>query len=697
MRPLAVPVLAGLVLLVATLAGAPPAGAVGTDEEPGRSTGLELIEMDPWVGADTTVTATVATGDGARAHTVTPTLYDAVSTRSAFELTTRGENLTVPLRQLDDLEVRRGTNRAELRFRVTDGTGGAEDPDRDQEVVLSQPGVYPLVFTTHDADGIQTDRLVTYLVRLPDRPDEGDNGTHPLTVATQLRLQPRPTADADGEPTTTAAAIGAADALISGVTGDDQLLQPARRGIGYAISPAFVDAARATGHPDLVDELAVITTGHPVQPQPWAPVSLGPWLATPGLAEQVARSTDQGVATLTEHLDEPDPTVADLVAWGGDLSEEALGWLADRGSAGFLIADEELEGLDPGTFPRTLAAPFLVDTSVGPRPAMALDSGLAEHFTTPDPALGANHLIADLAVIALDLPSIRRGVVVAPPPGWTPSAEMIGAYLDTLEAEPPRGSDALLVPDSVEALLDAVPAARAAGDTVGEGEPLTRQLVAHAATVPAGLAEQVRRSAELIESLAGMEPGGATESAVTTTRLEHQVALAAMPGVPAPERSERFTGIRDRITDTATDIGLSERQTITMTSQDASLPITIRRETDGPTRVTLHIDAPDRLSFPDGRNRTVDLDDPVTRFDLRVHADSPGDTLIRLTVTSPDSRLVAGTTDLMVRSTTASGVGLVISFGSLAFLVIWWGRDIVRTRRRRRAERIPPAELIDID
>ncbi len=69
---------------------------------------------------------------------------------------------------------------------------------------------------------------------------------------------------------------------------------------------------------------------------------------------------------------------------------------------------------------------------------------------------------------------------------------------------------------------------------------------------------------------------------------------------------------------------------------------------------------------------------------------------MNITATSPNGTLLAGSTKLVVRSTAVSGMGLVISFGSLAFLFLWWGRDIVRVRRRRRANRVRPADLIDV-
>ncbi len=693
MKALGVAVLVAVVALLGGTTTLRPATAAGEDDPDG----LTLVELDPWVGADTTVTAVLRTGKMPAGATISPTLYDAVATRSAFELTTHGENLVAPIRHFDDLEVPATGGTTRLRFRVDDGSGTGDAAATDEPVTLTMPGTYPLVFTVLDADGVQTDRLVAYLVRLPTRPDEGDDGRHPLTVATQLRLQPRPTADADGHLTLTPEHEAAAEAFVTGVVGDERLDAPARRHLGYTISPALLDAAAGAGEPGLLADLAGATAEHQVQRQPWAPVSPGAWLTAPELTAELERSVEQGTTTLADHLAEPDPTLVDLPGWGPDVPPSALAWFADDGATAFLIAENDLEPLDPTVFPRTLAAPFLLETPTGPVPAAQIDSALSAHFDDPDPVLGANHLIADLAVIASDLPAIRRGVVVAPPPDWTPSAEFIGTYLDALDADPPPGSATVVVPGTAREIVTEVPDARAAGDTSVDGPVLTRRSSVGPLDTPVGLAGQVGRAGETVDSLAGMQPGGATEAETTIRWLRDRIALAAMPDVDATDRRRSFDAVTGFATAAAADIELSERQTITTTSSDASLPITIRRDADGPRRVSVHIDAPDRLEFPDGRTRNVDLDDTVTRLDLRVHADSPGDTLVRLTVTSPDGRLVSGTTELLVRSTAASGVGLVISFGSLAFLIIWWGRDILRARRRRRERHVPPADLIDID
>jgi hypothetical protein len=57
---------------------------------------------------------------------------------------------------------------------------------------------------------------------------------------------------------------------------------------------------------------------------------------------------------------------------------------------------------------------------------------------------------------------------------------------------------------------------------------------------------------------------------------------------------------------------------------------------------------------------------------------------LRVSLVSPDGRLVVAQSRFTVRSTAFSGVGLVLTVGALVVLLGWWGRHHVRGRRNRR-------------
>ncbi|MDP9072307.1 MAG: hypothetical protein M3N68_13695, partial [Actinomycetota bacterium] len=57
---------------------------------------------------------------------------------------------------------------------------------------------------------------------------------------------------------------------------------------------------------------------------------------------------------------------------------------------------------------------------------------------------------------------------------------------------------------------------------------------------------------------------------------------------------------------------------------------------------------------------------------------------LRVRLLSPDGSLVVGRSQFTVRSTAASGVGVVLSAGAGAVLVVWWARHRAMRRRNRR-------------
>ena len=59
---------------------------------------------------------------------------------------------------------------------------------------------------------------------------------------------------------------------------------------------------------------------------------------------------------------------------------------------------------------------------------------------------------------------------------------------------------------------------------------------------------------------------------------------------------------------------------------------------------------------------------------------------MRVTLTTADDQFLISTTEMTVRSTAFSSIGLFVTIGALLFLAFWWGNHILRSRRIRRAE-----------
>jgi hypothetical protein len=67
-----------------------------------------------------------------------------------------------------------------------------------------------------------------------------------------------------------------------------------------------------------------------------------------------------------------------------------------------------------------------------------------------------------------------------------------------------------------------------------------------------------------------------------------------------------------------------------------------------------------------------------------VQARTSGAFPLRVRLLSPDGSLTLVQSRFTVRSTAASGVGIVLSTGAGGFLLLWWARHLVRGRRNRR-------------
>ena len=125
-----------------------------------------------------------------------------------------------------------------------------------------------------------------------------------------------------------------------------------------------------------------------------------------------------------------------------------------------------------------------------------------------------------------------------------------------------------------------------------------------------------------------------------------------------------------------------ERSTITLTSSEANIPLTFRNDTD--KIVPIHIAlTSDKLVFPDGTDRNVELE-PGKNQTVRIAVEtrSSGTFPLLMTVTTAGG-LPIQTSEVIVRSSFVSGVGVFLTVGAIAFLALWWGWDIRRRRRRR--------------
>jgi hypothetical protein len=127
--------------------------------------------------------------------------------------------------------------------------------------------------------------------------------------------------------------------------------------------------------------------------------------------------------------------------------------------------------------------------------------------------------------------------------------------------------------------------------------------------------------------------------------------------------------------------------TVTLTARQGEIPVTFLNETDRTLRVKVRLES-DKLFFPDGAVREVELPPRSTTIGFTVESRTSGTFPLELTVTSVDDGLVIQSTRLRVRSTFVSGVGVFITVGAALFLALWW---LTHFRRRRRSVAEAPA------
>lgn len=646
--------MAGVALLTSILA--PPAGA---QAPPGGR--ISLASQTPWVGAGERFELRVDL-DGIRRPEgleMVVSVHSPVTSRSQFRRTLEGRLLGRELWRSEP---------APLPELQTDATGAipftvALAPSTDERALaLDEAGVHPVrVELRPRGSDVPVDAFTTHLVRTRD--DEAA----PLAVAwvqdfsAPVALQPDGSValgeEARAGLATTAGAVGSSDVPLT--------LDP---------RPETLDAV-ATTATEILEWLAAGLEGRQVVAGAYVDVPAEA-LAAAGLFDLVEAERAVGAATVERILGPADATLwvshgpVDVGVLAGLSAVERLA-----------IPEESLEALDR---PLTLANPFLVRDAGGRRlEAVAFDAGLASHFSDGDQAvLGAHHLLADLAVLAYDSPGLARGVVVATPPGWTPSADFLTTALPAL------GNGPVVRAVTLDQLFEEVPLA-----TGPDGDVLVRSLAPDTTEPQPVAASQLRQARADVSSLSTMMGGPSSP----VDLLERLSLVSAAAELTPAERTAYRAGIGQVIAAELGQVGILSEGSFQLTSREATVPLTLVNDLDTDVDVTLEL-ASDKLDFVSPSTDTVvtrsmsmalTLAPGRTPLMVPVEARASGDFPLAITMRSPDARLEVARTQLTIRSTFPSGVGLFLSAGAGLFLALWWGRHW-RTARRDRRLVAPP-------
>lgn len=668
------------------VAATPPPGpdAVGGTGSGGTGTGevvllpadgVALVDQTDWLDDGEAFELRLAVGeDVAPSDAVVIDLHAPVTSRSQFSETLEGRLL--------------GSRRAEFVIPLAelppaaDGSrvvrlvaGPAERPGERTLGALPRAGVYPLVVGVRpDApEQAPAPPFTTYLVRTPE------SATTPLRVAvvqpvrSPLAIRPDGTADLGSPELERLAGVAG---VLAGSVGTPLTITPRPETLEalrlVAASGEGPGAAVATA---VLDDLRSATAGRQVVSGPFVDVVLDA-LTAAGLGDEVATQRRRG----DEAVEQAIGATTDVRTWVADegVAPRSLRRLAGLGVDHLVVPDASLSPVD---LRLSLTRPFAValDGGATQLEATAPDPALSARFATADPVLGAQHVIADLAVLHGDEPGTAhpRGVVVAPPEDVHTDPLLLEGVLDGLFASP------ILEPVTLDTYFEQV-VPEGAG-----GEPLVRDLTPAEGRLGISAGE-VEAARVRLQALLGTVDADRPE----TARLTDLVLLAQADGLTPSERRTYLAAASDRLSEEMGSVRILDRASFRLPDSEGTIPLTVVREGDEPLSVRVVL-ASDKLQFEDAPSTAanqisydLDLTSENTPLVVPVRVRSPGSFPLLVTVTSPDGRVELLRSQVTVHSTAFSGVGLALSAGAGLFLLLWWTRH---WRTVRRARRLVPA------
>jgi hypothetical protein len=646
-----------LLVLLAVALG-PGAAAAGRQDA-----SVELASQTPTVEAGGVFALGIVAEGASPGASLRVTVHDRVRSRSELGTSSEGEGLRRALHTasapLDALPTGAdGARQVVVSLAASASAGQA----------VNEPGVYPVSVDLLDGDDRSVASLVTHLVLRPP----ASQATPPLGVAVlaSIGAAPQPDGEVPLADADLARALGLVDALAAAPDVAATL----------AITPDTLAGLVLAGTPEataLVEGLRAIAATRPALALPYVDTSPDA-LVDADLDDELEEQLDRGGATLADVLGIA-PTEAAWLA-GPDLGAEGLDLLRSIGVRRAVVAPSQIERASDGVL--SLARPFELAPPRGERnrdeededdavQALVTDTRLGAALAgDEEPALLASHVLADLAALWFEQPGTARAVVV--PIGTDVDPAAVRAVLDGLR------TSALFRPVALDdAFSEAAPLLDRAGDPVRRA--LDPEDVSRISGAVAEDIEALRDLQPSVEEMVGPD-------AASLAALDAHLLRAEAAGLTGEERRVELDGARGAVDDVVDAVNTPETVTITLTAREGTVPLTIRNETGAPVDVRVRLRSP-KLELPEGDTFSLTLARPTNRLDIPVRTRASGSFPFDVEVTSPDGRLALATTRYSVRSTAVSGVGLVLSIGAGAFLILWWARH---WREHRRATKLVP-------
>ncbi len=456
--------------------------------------------------------------------------------------------------------------------------------------------------------------MLTFIVRYPEEARDTR-----LRAAVVLPLHAPPAIGADGSTVLSDRARRLLDVRSRILRSHDDVP------LSVVPTPETMDAVAAED-PELLDQVREALEDRNVIAGPYVRIDLAAFAAVPELEDPLVDQFAAGARTLRRVLRLP----LDQRTWAGtgNPTTAALDALTavgiDRGVF-------RRESVTPPSAPIT--EPVVVTGATGQMfDAVLTDSILRAHVNgTGDPVLQAHRALADLALLAsppeeggIATDEGDAGVAIELPA----SRPLPATYLDTLLRG--LGEPGPVRPVSLAGLLDADAAGEPGTEPgpVVEGIPLAGQDLTNYGRNLTNARRQLRG----YSSFAGRRDPVAVE-------LRRRLLVSGSIDLTETQRGGYLQSVDVAIRTRVSQVDITDDVTVTLTSREGDIPVTIHNDTGGPVEVQLAFDSNNRLDFPEGPNQTVELDEGPNRVVVPVEARSSGSFPLRITATSPDGVL----------------------------------------------------------
>ena len=445
----------------------------------------------------------------------------------------------------------------------------------------------------------------------------------------------------------------------------DQLAEPLARleglsdlPISLALRPETLRALELTEGAAALAPVAALGESHHLLLEPWVELDEEAWREV-GESDMVIAQYAEGRST-TEDLIGVSPSA--VVRLDPDATPATVQLLRAAGANLVLVDAAVVSG---STAAGTAHGPVhLLDDNGVTMVALVVDDHLAATLAADDEELAAHRTLAELSL--LQATAVADHAVVVDIASIDEST--IRILLEAMATH--RDIDVRTLPE----LFD-TPLARTGSDTIVEVR-LNPDRVGDLSTA----AEQLRTARADAVAYAAMITS--TDAPIAPLRV--LLLAAGADGLDADSRQRYTDAVSNEVRRGTSGITILEADRITLTSRTADLPVTVRNEQSVTVTADLVLQA-EKLRFPDGDRRTVELEPGDNNLVVRVETRASGDARVTATLVSPDGRLEISSTVIQIRSTALSGLGLLISAIALAVLLVWWIRTVRRARGARAA------------